>query len=115
MQPFPAGAGKWQISTDGGSEPIWSADGREIYYRSLQRVLAVTITTKPSFALGARRVLFEGPYVDSSLGGYALRPDGKGFLMLRQQGVSSTAQINIVLDWAEELRNRLGDATKGAR
>ena len=52
VQPYPGPGGKSQISTDGGTEPVWNPNGRELFYRSGNKMMAVTITTKPDFAAG---------------------------------------------------------------
>ena len=63
VQPYPGPGGKWQISTEGGTEPVWNRNGRELFYRSGDKMMAVDIATQPSFAAGKPRMLFEGPYV----------------------------------------------------
>ena len=62
VQPFAGPGGRSQISTDGGSEPVWSRDGRELFYLNGDRMMAVEITTAPAFRAGAPRLLFEGRY-----------------------------------------------------
>ena len=62
VQPYPGPGGKRQISTDGGTEPVWNRNGRELFYRSGNKMMAVDITTQPGFAAGKPRMLFEGPY-----------------------------------------------------
>jgi hypothetical protein len=64
VQPYPGPGGKWQISTEGGTEPVWGHNG-EIFYRSGNKMLAVDTTTHPSFSAGKPKVLFESPYVPS--------------------------------------------------
>ena len=66
VQPYPGPGGKWQISTEGGTEPVWNPNGRELFYRSGDKMMAVDIATQPSFAAGKPRMLFEGPYVADS-------------------------------------------------
>ena len=60
VQPYPGPGGKRQISTEGGTEPVWSRNGQELFYRSGKKMMAVEITTQPSFAFGSPRMLFEG-------------------------------------------------------
>ena len=62
VQAFPGPGGKRQISTDGGTEPLWSAAGDELFYRNDERMMVVTVETEPSFAASPARVLFEGRY-----------------------------------------------------
>jgi Tol biopolymer transport system component len=52
VQPFPGTGGKRQVSTEGGSEPAWNPNGKELFYRSGDAMMAVDVTTKPTFVLG---------------------------------------------------------------
>ena len=109
VQPFPGPGGKWQISTDGGATPIWARDGKELFYRSGNRVMAVDITGGQTFSAGTPKLLFEGPYhwsVTISVD-YDVAPDGR-FLMIKptEQALALT-QINVVLNWFEELKRRV--------
>ena len=69
VQPFPDGGERHQISTDGGLYPVWSPDGRIIYYRKWEegQTLAVPVTTNPRFRAGAPHVLLEGQFERSDL------------------------------------------------
>ncbi len=110
VRPFPkVEEGKWQISTDGGGEPRWAPNGRELFYRtgSGGQMMAVDITTEPTFRAGSPRLLFEGSYQSGDVGGafYDVTPDGQRFVMVQaqQQGTGAN-QINVVLNWFEELK-----------
>jgi serine/threonine-protein kinase len=107
VQPFPGPGGKWQISTDGGIEPAWNPNGRELFYRSGDRMMAVPVTTTPAFSPGRPTMLFERPYMSSTfpLTGvtYDVTRDGQRFLMVKDQSGSAT-QINVVVNWFEELK-----------
>ena len=66
VRPFPdVNAGRWQISTSGGNNPLWSRDGREIFYRNGNAVMAVSVKTSPAFIFETPRTLFQGTYVRS--------------------------------------------------
>jgi serine/threonine-protein kinase len=110
VQPYPGLGGKFQISTDGGNEPQWSRDGRELFYRSGNKMIAVAIATEGGFVAGKPRQLFEGNYITTLAGwvraNYDVSPDGQRFLMLKRvdQGRERPAQINVVLNWSEELK-----------
>ena len=116
VQPYPGPGGKWQISTDGGTEPVWNRNGRELFYRSGNKMMAVDIATKPSFAAGKPRMLFEGPYrpTGTTIQNYDVSPDGQRFLMLKsgEQGESAPTQINVVLNWFEELKQKVPTGKK---
>jgi hypothetical protein len=111
VQPFPGHGGQRQISTDGGTEPVWNRNGRELFYRSGNAMMAVTIKTQASFEAGTPRRLFEGPYLPTlaSLPNYDVSPDGQRFLMLKptEQAQVAPTQINVVLNWFEELKQRV--------
>ena len=59
--------GEWQVSTSGGDSPLWSPDGRELFYRSGDAVMAVSVKTEPTFSLETPKILFRGTYVSSDL------------------------------------------------
>jgi serine/threonine protein kinase/Tol biopolymer transport system component len=121
VQSFPdVNKGRWQISTAGGDSPLWSPDGRELFYLTGDAVMAVSVTTEPSFSIvGTPRELFRGPYAcpTKNIGDsipWDISPDGKRFLMIKlptATGAAPTAaaprKINIVLNWFEELKQRV--------
>jgi len=85
VRPFPnIDAGRWQISVDGGNEPVWGPDGRHLYYRRNGRVAAVDIETSPNFSVGWSSPVLFGRYASTPSGAsYDISPDGQRFLMLR--------------------------------
>ncbi len=92
VRPFPnVDDGKWLISTRGGESPIWAPDGRELYYDAYpDQMMVVTIETEPTFAAGNPEVLFRGEYVmvshtGSDVSPYYSSPDGKRFLMIKEE------------------------------
>jgi Tol biopolymer transport system component/tRNA A-37 threonylcarbamoyl transferase component Bud32 len=112
VQPFPGPGGKWQISTEGGTEPAWNHNGRELFYRSGNKMMALDVATQPSFSPGKPRMLFEGQYFRSDwplIGtAYDVSPDGQRFLMVKStEQASSATQINVVLNWFEELKQKV--------
>jgi serine/threonine-protein kinase len=122
VRPFPGPGGKWQISTEGAAEVIWSPKGNELFYRTGQqreKLMVVDIQTQPTFSAGKPRQLFEGPYASNAAGvaynaDYAIAPDGQRFLMLKpkeQQQDTALMQINVVLNWSEEVKRRVPAGT----
>ncbi len=114
VRPFPgADGGRWQISTAGGDEPLWSRGGKEIFFRSESgQMMAVNVTTTPSFAAEAPRALFvDTTYVKSpSYRAYDLSPDDQRFVMLRALADSVTqapTQVVLVDNWFEELKAKV--------
>ncbi len=117
VQPYPGPGGKWQISTEGGTEPVWNRNGRELFYRSGDKMMAVDITTQPSFSAGKPRMLFEGPVPADPVrrsANYDVSPDGQRFLMLKpvEQAQAAPTQINVVLNWFEELKQKVPTGKK---
>ena len=104
VRPFPGPGPKTVISTDGGWEPTWSPDGRELFYRSGVRMMTVPVQTKPTFDAGKPMLVFEGDF-NSSEGGHAhynVAADGQRFLMVSTD--TSTSELHLVLNWFEELK-----------
>jgi Tol biopolymer transport system component len=116
VQPYPGPGGKWQISTEGGAEPVWNRNGRELFYRSGGKMMAVDIATQPSFAAGKPRMLFEGPYEAPPvpIANYDVSPDGQRFLMVKpsEQEQAAPTKINVVLNWFEELKQKVPTGKK---
>lgn len=111
MQSYPGPGGKWRISTAGGTEPVWNRNGQELFYRNANKMMAVSITTQPAFSAGKEKVLFEGQFGPTliSNANYDVSPDGQRFLMLKASEIEEAAptQINVVLNWFEELKRRV--------
>jgi serine/threonine protein kinase len=106
VRPYPEFDIKFLISgEEGGTQPVWSPDGNELFYRSGHQMLAVPVSTDPSFTFGKPKVLFEGVYRTSGITPgfqyYDVSPDGQSFLMIKQEG---EYEINVVLNWFEELK-----------
>ena len=108
VQPYPGPGGKWQISTDGGIEPVWNPNGRELFYRSADRMMAVPVTMQPTFSVGKPMMLFKGDYLASPFPAtgvtYDVTGDGQRFLMVKDAPQASDIRINVVVNWFEELK-----------
>ena len=106
----PGPGGKWTISTEGGTEPIWSADGTELFYRQGARLMVVAIESANVFSAGRPRVLFENPgFVSDTAGNpsYGLFPDGQSFIMVEGSPESRAPQLRVLLNWTEELKRKV--------
>ncbi len=115
VRPFSAGANgtaasaegaQWQISYGGGQFPVWSKDGKALYYLTLdQKVMEVDVTAEPVFQAGASRFLFQPPLHAGALSsGYTI--DGKRFVFLTptEQSGQARSAFNVVLNWQEMLK-----------
>jgi len=108
---------KCQVSTSGGTSPLWSPSGRELFYLSNENfVMATAVQTKPTFSFGTPKVLFRSTYLGmrNNIGHpWDISPNGKRFLMMKEIGPTAPAveaprlKINIVLNWTEELKQRV--------
>jgi serine/threonine-protein kinase len=96
VQPYPGPGGRVQVSTDGGEGPIWAPSGRELFYRSGDKMMVVPIQVRPSFKAGSPRVLFEGRYLHTGQD-YDVSPSGDRFYLI-QEGPAPT-EIRVVQDW----------------
>jgi serine/threonine-protein kinase len=113
VRPFPRAEGKWPISSDGGVQPIWARSGREIFYRNGDKMMVVPIDTEPAFRAGKPALLFEGAFqgFDVYLQHYDATPDGQNFVMV-QEVESRPTQIHVVLNWIEELKERVASTKR---
>jgi len=109
VSPYPEPDVKWLVSgEEGGGEPVWSPDGSELFYRSGDKMMVVTVETEPTFRVGKPEELFEGSYTISAVNPgylqyYDISQDGQQFLMIKREQ-AETGQINVVLNWFEELK-----------
>jgi Tol biopolymer transport system component len=120
VRPFPeVNKGKWQVSTGGGNSVLWSPDGRELFYLSEDNsVMAVAVETKPTLSFGTPKMLFRSTNLGVTIGSgtpWDIHPDGKRFLMMKPPAPTVAApaaaaprpKINIVVNWFEELKQRV--------
>ena len=107
VRPVPGPGGKRQVSIDGGREPAWSPDGRELYYRGDTHLMAADIQTAPTFSIGVRRELFEHSYVGNvDHTNYDVHPETGEYVMIR--GSDEPTELIVTLNWFEELKERAG-------
>ncbi|RPJ58110.1 MAG: serine/threonine-protein kinase [Acidobacteria bacterium] len=122
VQPWPGPGPKIKVSSEGGTDPIWRRDGKELFYRNGDKMMAVAVSTAPTFRASKPQVLWEGHYshgMGSSCGppgtteaSYDVSADGQRFLMVRDLDQDSiSTQIVVVVNFAEELK-RLVQARK---
>jgi eukaryotic-like serine/threonine-protein kinase len=113
VQPFPGPGGKWQISSEGGIEPLWSRDGKELFYRQpwTQRdnqAFVVDVQTGNGFSAGKPRLLFKAQgYVGmSSIRTWDISPDGRRFLVVsaEERKPRPITELILVQNWFEELK-----------
>jgi serine/threonine-protein kinase len=106
IRPYPSLDGKWRVSTGVAYGPQWDRDSQSLFYRSENRVMAVTIQTEPTFFAGEPALLFEEPYhFDVNNSTYDRSPIDDRFLMISPgaEGSKSTELI-VVENWFEEIK-----------
>lgn len=96
---FPDHSGKWQVSTNGGDGPKWRADGKELFYGSDERLMAVEIKIGDTFAAGVPVVLFKADLATSA----DISADGKRILLSNREAATKTVPITIVTNWTADL------------
>lgn len=108
LRPFGGPDRKWPVSGEGGLHPLWSHDGRRIFYRSGQQLLAVDVTISPEVRLGPPRVLFDRRYEfgpNLTFPNFSISRDGSEFLMVKEQ--SGGRHLNLMLNWFQSISARL--------
>ena len=111
---FAGGGGRHQISNEGGAEPVWSRDGRTIYYRNAGRIHAATIVTQPAFVVTSRTALMTDLFRQTgNIANFDVSPDGKTFLVLTRG--DGRERVVVVTNWRQELIERMQLATQTAR
>ena len=93
-----------QVSTDGGSEPVWAATGRELFFRAGSKMMAVALAFNgSSVRIGRPQTLFEGDYLEWSGPNYDVTADGKQFIMVRTAN-ANTRTLSVRLHWTSDIR-----------
>ncbi len=108
VRPYDESQRRIAVSTDGGSYPMWRRDGKELFYRSGNKMMAVTVaSTGSDLTLSVPRVLFERRYgfETSTIANYDVSLDGTRFLFVKDE--VGAGRINIVLNWFTELQQRV--------
>jgi len=104
VRPFPGPDRRWQVSSRGGTQPLWSKNGKEIFYRAENKMMVVDVSGNVDLTLSQPRQLFDQRYVfqNISLANYDVSPDGQQFVMVKDE--TGSGRLNVVLNWTEELK-----------
>ena len=114
VRPFPGvDQGLWKISTAGGTEPLWSADGKELFFRSTAGLMREQVETTGGFKAGVPSLVLSGTYFGGAGRSYDISRNAQRFLMMKRRvdpadPLSGVTQIVVVQNWFQDLRARLG-------
>ncbi len=109
---YPDGSGKWQLSTRGGSDPVWSRDGTKVYYTSDEgdrAMYEIEVTREPSLQFGLPRQVFDLSSADAdSFTGWSLTNDAERVIVMqpKEDDIETNNSISIIQNWYEEHRDR---------
>ena len=109
VRPFPKGDGQWQVSHEGGIQPRWSRDGKELFYVEGETLIAVSVSTEPTFEMGAATRLFSDPHLalnNRVRPQYDVSAHGQRFVMLETVGERPKPVIRVVQNWFAEFRDQ---------
>ena len=106
VQSFPPAGGKWQVSTDGGAQPRWRRDGKELYFMSPDRkIMAVDVKLGTTFEMGTPKALFQTRVTNfTSPNRYDVTADGQRFLVNSSVEENSRNPIVVILNWAAGIK-----------
>jgi hypothetical protein len=97
IQPHPPSGPRLQVSMEGGTEPVWSRGGDELFFRQGRRLFAVEVRRDPSVSLGRPKLLFTSHHVtNSSVANYDVSRDGKQFVMIKGPAAQSHDEIVVL-------------------
>ena len=108
VQPFPEGGRRTTVSNNGGWEPRWSPDGRELFYVEATKLIAVSVDTSETFSVRSRTPLFEHPSLTNPwYPQYDISADGQRFIIPTavEDDPDAKPMIRVVMNWAEEFRD----------
>jgi hypothetical protein len=108
VRPFRGGGGRWQVSTNGGSEPVFARSGKTLYYRGDNHIVAATYSGGSAFTVTGRHNVADDRFAAESGTNFDVFPDGKRLVVI--EPADQGTQVIVVVNWIEELKRRLGVA-----
>ena len=107
VRPFRVDGSDRTISVNGGSEPRWSADSAEFFFRNGDLMMVADVQAGDNLVTSEPRVLFEARYDASDGINYDVSPDGKTFVMIETDPSGDGRRLEVILNWHEELKVRV--------
>src|SRR5262249_44923878 len=102
----PKGIGKWQVSANGGVNPAWSGDGRELFFFERYTLMRAAVSTRNGFSVDGPKPLFQ--VGNLGFASFDVAPDGKRFVIVEpvEQSTMVTRSIHLIQNWYEAVRGR---------
>ena len=113
LRPYPGPERRWQVSTEGGTQPVWNPNGKEIFYRTGNKMMVVEVATAPAVTLAPPRLLFEGRFAYGAgitIANYDVARDGQRFVMVKDE--ANAGRLNVVLNWLSDLTRGVPGTTR---
>lgn len=101
VRAFPGPGAKWAVSNNGGDQVLWNPNGRELFYRDGAKIIAVGVSTSPTFEVLKRTVLFDDRFAVAGTLNWDVFPDGNHFVMV--QPADRDAKLVVTVNWLTEL------------
>jgi serine/threonine protein kinase/Tol biopolymer transport system component len=114
VRDFPGGGNRFQVSIDGGSEPVWAKNGKELFYRAGKKLVSLPVKLGADFVPGPPKVLFQGDFAEGDqVPAYDVSPDGQRFYFVQQDPKTQELErISLILNWSEEVKRLAPGAKK---
>jgi serine/threonine-protein kinase len=110
--PFPNADAKWPVSSNGGTDPVWSHSGRELFYKDgNNELITAEVVPGTTFAVGEQRALFStmAYRAATTQGNYGVTADAQRFVMIRVSGSGDAGELIVVENFFEELKAKVGN------
>ena len=107
--PLSGGGDRVRVSVDGGTGPVWSRDGRELFYRNGDDLISVRVTSNtPALVFGERRRLIDlSPFDAGYFHEFDVSADGQQFLLIRSEPSSRPVRLDVIVNWFDELMKKV--------
>jgi hypothetical protein len=106
VQRYPLTRERWKIS-DGGTKPVWSPTGAELFYEYGRKRMVAAISREPTFVAGKPQVFAEGAFIPVPGRSFDIERDGRRLLLIRELSQATASEVRIVFNWFDELMTQM--------
>ncbi len=110
VRPYPPTGAAWQVSIGGGGSPLWSRDGRELFFTSGTKMMRAPVDARSGFSAGKPEQLFDGGFNTSRARDFDVAPDGRFVAIRVPGGIAGQQELRMLRNWPEEMRRVSGPA-----